>query len=115
MAGLWDRINRPGNGGENDPTLVATDVCDTLWQVRLGNITPAQAITVLNGVLNAPLDAHAQQDLIDMDTYISQGTGETGQVARWTRICQELASQERNIHSIDEATSRSNTGVTYTF
>ena len=112
MAGLWSRINRPGNTGE---TLNSSDVCDTIWNFRLGNITVGQAIAVLNSLLDDPLDAHAQQDLVDMSNYISEGTGETGHVVRWTRICQEIRSQERNIYGITEQQSRDNTGVTFTF
>lgn len=116
MAGLWDYINGP----IAEVTLPHYDFCTAIFAVRVGDRTPVQVRNLLNALLaqqdpTVQLDAHAEQDLVDINNYIAAGTGETGQMVRWLRVCSVLSAWERNVMQLTEAESRAQTGVTFTF
>ena len=116
MSGIFDRMNNPAVPGETK-SLSPAFLSGVLILKNSGLRNEAQLLADINAQLDAgnPLDAEAQQDLIDVAGYIAAGTGEAGQVSRLHRLESAAGIWETGQGSITEAEARTITGVTYTF
>ena len=114
MAGIFDRMNRPGTG-ETEKTLTPNFLCGILTMRVANTRNNAALLTAINDELapDANLDAAAQQDMLDIADYIDDGTGEAGKVARLSRFCYVAGIWEQGWAGITESEARTMTGVTF--
>lgn len=101
-----------------DERRLAPAFLDGVLLMKVAGVrTNAQLLAEINAALapGDPIDAEAQQDLLDIVGYIEAGTGEAGQIARLHRMSSVAGIWETGLAGITEAEARTMTGVTFTW